>query len=616
MNTKWNRPKTTRRYLHPPLSERLYTIWCDAKIVLGENVADTTNDYRKQVASGIRFMHGGDRTTFDFRTVKNTIPENGIPHHGLIYETDGLTYRIEAISECTLRPACLIRVVAANNRTAAVSDTFSFMLRSGMEHDLVRLSPDVYGSYECDLETWNVLPSTWSGSGNMLTDGDRWVSVSGDMDFVFDEKTGTSSAEIMLAPGESAASVFVYDRGAYRHLDYDAQKQLSREWWEKELSKINKLPEALKNDRSAFLTVENLCVQLLQCFSQPVTEGDDRIILARQGGLQRRVWAFETMPVLESLSRIGDFDDYIEPVIDSYFGRFFTESGEIVPWSIHWAMITGNVLYSFSKYAVIRGKEYYLRYRDRAMRSFEWMKNTRASVTEAEYIAPGLFPPMSSCDDPLVMQSWTNTDSYNIIGLGALLEAAELFGDERAEEIRRERDDYRHCARREWERIIREAGDVDELDFPLTPRGNNAELKKKFAFTHHVPMISFDFTDSEVALVYNYRKRRNLIRGGLYSRMPDKNITGSTRFNLDKNGVCVVWYVCCQEAEWFEYYRKTGQRERMLEILEDNRKYAMTDEYYMLERYHEDDPYFTPWMPNASANGRTILMLLGYYAGE
>ena len=41
--------------------------------------------------------------------------------------------------------------------------------------------------------------------------------------------------------------------------------------------------------------------------------------------------------------------------------------------------------------------------------------------------------------------------------------------------------------------------------------------------------------------------------------------------------------------------------------------YAMTDEYYMLERYNEQDPWFSPWSPNASANGRTILMLTAFY---
>ena len=36
----------------------------------------------------------------------------------------------------------------------------------------------------------------------------------------------------------------------------------------------------------------------------------------------------------------------------------------------------------------------------------------------------------------------------------------------------------------------------------------------------------------------------------------------------------------------------------------------MTDECVMVERYHQRDPYFVPWSPNASANGRFINMLL------
>ncbi len=30
----------------------------------------------------------------------------------------------------------------------------------------------------------------------------------------------------------------------------------------------------------------------------------------------------------------------------------------------------------------------------------------------------------------------------------------------------------------------------------------------------------------------------------------------------------------------------------------------------MIERYADNDEYYTPWSPNASASGRTVLMLL------
>ena len=50
--------------------------------------------------------------------------------------------------------------------------------------------------------------------------------------------------------------------------------------------------------------------------------------------------------------------------------------------------------------------------------------------------------------------------------------------------------------------------------------------------------------------------------------------------------------------------------DRCREILRDAERYAMSDEYYMLERYHMRDPWYTPWTPNASCSGRMINMLL------
>ena len=53
-----------------------------------------------------------------------------------------------------------------------------------------------------------------------------------------------------------------------------------------------------------------------------------------------------------------------------------------------------------------------------------------------------------------------------------------------------------------------------------------------------------------------------------------------------------------------------AMRDRAKEIIDD----AMTSEYYMIDHYHENDPYFCPWSPNASANGRLINMLLDCYS--
>ena len=74
-----------------------------------------------------------------------------------------------------------------------------------------------------------------------------------------------------------------------------------------------------------------------------------------------------------------------------------------------------------------------------------------------------------------------------------------------------------------------------------------------------------------------------------------------------------TWYTSYSDMYWFYHYLAIGEREKAENILVGQLKYGMTPEYYMLERYADNDPYFTPWLPNASANGRTIMMLCDFY---
>ena len=154
MTQRWQRPKTTRRYIHPPMSERLYTIWCEGKVIFGENIAELTRKYGELTASGIWFVRGEGKEIFDFKNGTNLIPENGIPHHGLKFCENGLTYTIEAVSECTAVPACLVRIRVENNGTETASDLLSYIVRTGNERSLVWGAPDVYNSYAPDIDVW------------------------------------------------------------------------------------------------------------------------------------------------------------------------------------------------------------------------------------------------------------------------------------------------------------------------------------------------------------------------------------------------------------------------------------------------------------------------------
>lgn len=623
---EWQKFKTTRLYLHPPKAERIITLWREGKIMLGEVETPINKPYGDFSAAGIWFI-GEDGNPASFKESSYELRGDGIPVHKLHSTMGKISVTFECVCDYVRCPSAYIRATVKSADGAPVSTKFGFILRQGKEEDLIFSAPDVYAIYDPQIDDWRKLPASFVYDGYLRV-GDYFLKTEGDSAFAYDEMTGEAYAEIELKGDESRTFTFVLGKGECVKDSFDSVKERSVSLWEKELSRINKLPEAVISDNKHLTEIKNLTVQLLQCFCYGV--GKD-LLYSRQGGLQRGVWTYEAMPVLTALNRIGDFEDYIEPVIDVYFNEFYEESGEIVPLGIHWAMATGTILNSFGSYAVSRGKEYYLRYRDKALRCFEWIKETRGSRAydgavsqsskhglsgKTDYI-DGLFPPMSCCDDPLIFQSWLTTDCNNVMGLREFSRAARLFDDEKSEEISAEYEDYKRVISDAWETVKANAEAPDELEVPYTPSGNNEEVAKRFAFSPAIGFLvdALDMEPCDYERIINYYTRRGQMRGGLYEKMPNKdpNIPGVVISKIASVGFGYIWYVCAQEYGWFNCLYRHGDMERCSEIIRDAEKYAMSDEYYMLERYHQGDPWYAPWSPNASCSGRLINMILDLY---
>ncbi len=144
-------------------------------------------------------------------------------------------------------------------------------------------------------------------------------------------------------------------------------------------------------------------------------------------------------------------------------------------------------------------------------------------------------------------------------------------------------------------------GDSDELRIPLCPIGDDSGLVNDFfPLLYHGRFIDSGTVDNErdIRRVYNYMVRHGQCSGGLYGYMPYRD------------GNRHIWYVNFPDSYWFHIWKRLGEKEKMMEVYEAQIKYAMTDEYYMIERYADNDPYYVPWSPNASATGRTLLMML------
>ena len=591
--------------------------------MLGEIEVPINQPYNNISAAGIWFTDG-DGIPADFKASEYKLREDGIPVHTLVGRIGEFTLELECLCDYSRCPSAHIKATVSAADGKSASGKLGFMLRSGKESQLIFSPPDVYAIYEPKIESWKKLSADWRYDG-LWRSGEYFLASDSAEIFEFNEKDGTASAALELADGEKKSFVFTLGKGEYIEKSYNDIKEDTVSKWLTELEKVNKLPKSVLEDSEKLCEIKNLTVQLLQCFCYGV--GTDKLY-SRQGGLQRRVWTYEAMPVLTALERIGDFDDYIEPVIDVYFTEFYTESGEVVPLGIHWAMATGTVLNSFGKYAVKRGKDFFDRYRDRAVKSYEWMKETRnkkvydGAVTQSNenslkenYLCiDGLFPPMSCCDNPLIFQAWLSTDCNNLMGLDAFATALEHFGDCRASEVREEYLAYKEVIRDAWENLKAEAGDTDELKVPYTPLGDHEEVTKRYSFQPSMGFLvdALDLSKEDRDKIVNYYTRRGIFKGGLYNKMPEKDpsIPGVLISEIAAVGYGFIWYVCAQEYGWFNCMLRRGEIDKCREIVSDAHKYAMSDEYYMIERYHQNDPWYAPWSPNASCNGRMINMLL------
>jgi hypothetical protein len=77
-----------------------------------------------------------------------------------------------------------------------------------------------------------------------------------------------------------------------------------------------------------------------------------------------------------------------------------------------------------------------------------------------------------------------------------------------------------------------------------------------------------------------------------------------------------TWYVSFSDFCWFLGWMKKGKKEQAFETMWAQVRYGMSEHYYMLERFADNDPTFCPWQPNASANGRLIQMLFEFYGAR
>lgn len=603
---EWQQPVTTRRYLQPPMSQRIITLWREGKVMLGEATAypgPVLHEYSTEHGCGLWPVVGQALCSADLTTTVNDIHKDGIPIHTVCNRYGDMEMTVEALCDTRRDATAYLQVTLHNTAAIPLTERVGFYLRAGQEEALLPGAPDFYRHYDPDVQVWKDAPATFRKSGDAYRDGDYFVTLQGDVDFAFDEAAGLLYADLTLPDNATYTVTLTLGKGATVAGDYDAQKAQTITWYEQELRRMAPLSPTLEAAHGQ--RIRHLMVQMLQCFTRPL--GED-IVICRQGGLQRYMWTFEALYVLQSLDELGDFNDYVEPAIDLYFDRMQQEDGEVVTLGRYWAMASAMALYSFATHAFKVGANYWHKHREAALRAFACIQRTRASTQEMEGVLVGLYPPRTSCDCELVFQSWTFTDTMNLLGLCRFAEAAAHFDDPCTAEAQAECDDYRAAIRHCFD-MAKANGNPEngvEITSFVPNTGGDETL---FAFPPFIGTVTaaLELGREDVALITRWMHRNGRIHEGLYWRMPDHH------YSKDSDGVMRVWYTTLEEYYWFDTFHRLGMTKECEEIIQSTLRYSMSAEHLMQERYHLRDPFFAPWSPNASANGRLISMLLKLY---
>lgn len=600
-NGTWEKIVTTRRYLHPPKSENLVTLWSEGKITFGDNLKGAGDDFYDTITTGgLWLAYGDDDSQLDFKAAKQSVLDGYIPVHSLEFVADGICIRLEALCSIAVKTVCFAKITVKNLSESIQKGKLSLLLRSGTEKALIYGAPDVYVTYAPDIAVWkNAISSFRCECTNIFSDGEYYLNLFGNLPFSWNAEKGAVGLEYSLSPNEEKEITLSFSKANPLPFDYEWERNAVISFWEREITRIKRLPCGIKPNSEKITLIKSLTVQMLQCFCY---YKNGSTLIARQGGLQRRTWPGEFFKMLDALGRLGDFSDYIKLVVAGCFENQQAENGEILPDGIAWASITGCVLHCYAKYALLGDRRFYEKYKQNAYKAFRWIKHQRSLSRDAEGESGGIFPPRRASDWPHIVQNWAVTDIPTLCGLEIYCEAAELYDDENKSEIREEAEAYRNALQSLFDKATAQYKDSDIFKIPLSPNDDDDLLFNEYRIPRtRVPhFIRYGFAPvSVIPKVIKWLSDEDFCEKGLYTKMKKHNPN--------------LWYLTEPEESWLVSFMRAGMYDKAKETLDAILNLTVSTEYYTVERYMDNDKYFTPWSPNASGNARIINMLFEYY---
>ena len=620
----WEQPRTTKLYLHPPLSQRQITLWPDLKIVnkrVAPDEAHPADDH------GIRLLLGPDAEPADWLLSRFRIDPSGAPLPAIEARWDEFELCIEAFCSNDANPATHLRLQVTNPRIQPRDLALGIMARTGLDKFLLGICGDYYASYRPQLAQWGMIRNTWHLEGETLSDGLHRVSIEAPENVSPQwvacnprNPWARSYAELTLHldshETQEITLTLSTDGVTPAAGDWGQARQRASQAWQKRLGAMHTLPDT--QDATVQTAFRSLVAQCLQMLAQ---DPNGRI-WPRQGGRHDGVWPVETVEWLMALDRVG-LAEWAEVGYRFFRNRQVMpgdpsgEEGRILGLAAsRWTSETGGVLMGLAYHLMQCDDPDLLQaYRPMLLRGLAWIGGQREQTRDQDDpLGRGLMPAGAGHDWQYKGQYWCLTDGWSYMGVRAAADMLAHFCDPEAERVAHDADDYEACLTRTLEALY--AGHEQDAAF-FVP--NVLGVPETF------PPFGPYQTDGPV----------HLIRAGIipakshlfeqieaYFRVQGwmaRGLTGHMTESLFRDGYSAdpwaghTWYISFSDLPFFTAWLERGERDKARETLDAQFRYGMSSEFYALERYADNDPTFCPWQPNASGNGRTLMMLLDYY---
>ena len=616
----WERPLTTKLYLHPPLAERICLLTPDMKIINASLKPD--GRHLNQPAFGIMMLRGEDFQPFDCQKTSFDEVKPGAPVYTVKHCTGEIAVFMEAFCNTDRNPTTYFSVTVVNTSPYKKKERLGFLVRSGADSYLTCQHMEGYGLYQTNVKTWYMLKRTWKRTGE-TTEADGMGALRLQIPqgvsyrFISDPEDGKMFSpadffcvDMELAPGEKK----VIEGALCAHaepaaFDYQAEREKTVDAWRGFLRSMRVIPDT--DDAEVTGAYRQLAVQLLQMLAR--YEGSD-LVTPRQGDLGRLVWPFEATIFLNVLDKIGlnaFTADAYRYLIETKMGKEGEETGHI-GGANGWDNFTGATIWGLSehlKYA--RDPDQMAEFLPSLMKMFGWIEKRRHQPSQGRY---GIFPAGRGSDWVDVAQFWTLTDCYNAMGERSLAEALEQYDCPEQSQVRAAYEEYASILTGIRDELY--AGH-EEDDAYILPHELGVPFEDTEQYSYYCDgapiMLLTGFMDPCSRMrkqMEAFFEKRGQFENGMTARMTNCNWGYDSAFIV---GYGDVWYTQHSEYYWIKCWMAAGEREKALRTLKACMKYGMTKEYAVAERYCSRNPFYSPWQPNASGSARLMQSMLAVY---